>query len=103
NGEIYCFETATGKRKWHVALLNQMIVLDHFADMPIILATARYNQWVNLGAQRRVQNTVVLQSISKSSGKFVYDNKNPSWQQFHSLNLDHRKGTIELVNHNAKI
>ena len=31
NGELYCFEAATGKRKWHVPLVNQMLVLDHFA------------------------------------------------------------------------
>ena len=103
NGEVYCFEAATGKRKWHVPLPNQMIVLDHFAEMPILLATSRYQNWANAGGGRQVQNTVLLESIAKSSGKFVYQNRNPTWAQFHALNLDPRKGTIELVNHNKKI
>ena len=106
NGELYAFDAQTGKTKWHNPLLNQMIVLDHFADMPIVLATSRYNRWMNIGAQRQVQQAVVLEAINKTSGKFAYksaDNQMLNTQQFHELKLDPKKGIIELTNFNTKI
>jgi outer membrane protein assembly factor BamB len=103
NGELYCFDAQTGKTKWHSPLLNQMIVLDHFSDIPVIIATSRYNRWMNVGAQRQVQQVVQMETIVKGSGKYVYKQENTQWQQFHAMNLDPKKGTIEMVNFNTKV
>ncbi len=104
NGEVYCFDAQTGKTKWHCPLLNEMIVLDHFADMPVLMATSRYNRWMNgPGGARQVQQIVQLEAIVKASGKYVYKQENQNWQQFHAMNLDPKKGAIELVNYTSKI
>src|SRR5262249_30880792 len=44
NGKLYAFEMDTGAYKWYVNVPNQMILLDHFEDLPIVLCTARYNK-----------------------------------------------------------
>jgi hypothetical protein len=103
NGEVYCFEAQTGKTKWHSPLLNQMIVLDHFAEMPVVLATSRYNRMVNVGPGRQVQQVVILEAITKANGKYVFKQENQQWQQFHDISVDAKKGTITLVNYNSKI
>ena len=78
NGEVYCFEAQTGKTKWHCPLLNEMIVLDHFSDMPVLMATARYNRWMNgAGGARQVQQVVQLEAIVKASGKYVFKQEEP--------------------------
>ena len=35
--------------------------------------------------------------------KYVFKAENQNWAQFHALNLDPKKGTIELVNYQSKI
>ena len=42
NGPIYAFERTTGKRLWYVEdlLENQWIILERFADLPVIIAAA---------------------------------------------------------------
>ena len=103
NGEVYCFDAQTGRTKWHNPLLNQQIILDHFAEMPVVLATSRYGKWMQIGAGRQPQQVVALESIVKASGKYVFKQENQNWPQFHALNLDPKKGTIELVGYTSKI
>jgi hypothetical protein len=42
NGPMYCFDRATGKRAWFVedVLDNQLLLLDRFADLPVVVAGA---------------------------------------------------------------
>jgi outer membrane protein assembly factor BamB/tetratricopeptide (TPR) repeat protein len=103
NGEVYCFDAQTGRTKWHSPLMNQQIVLDHFGDMPILLATSRYNGWVQVGAGRQVQQIVPVEAIAKASGKYVYKQESQNGPQFHGLNLDPKKGTIEFVSWQSKV
>jgi outer membrane protein assembly factor BamB len=104
NGELYAFELATGKMKWHNPVLNQMIVLEHFQDLPIVLFTSRYNKMVAVGAGRNVINVVAAGSIEKRTGKFKFNNENlPNGQNFHALNVDPKNGRIELVSWQMKV
>jgi outer membrane protein assembly factor BamB/tetratricopeptide (TPR) repeat protein len=103
NGEVYAFDAQTGKTKWHTPMPNQQIILEHFADMPVVLATSRYGKWVQVGAGKQPQQVVALESIVKSNGKYVFKGENQQWPQFHALNLDPKKGTIELVGYTTKL
>jgi tetratricopeptide (TPR) repeat protein len=90
-----------GDFHWHsyTPIQNQMIVLEQFDQMPVILFTARYNELINGGAggNRWVSTT---QSIHKRSGKMVYDpgaKPSNSAAQFYAFNLDLKNGTINMI------
>ncbi len=105
NGEFYAFDGTTGKVKWHNPAPNQMLVLDQLQEMPIILLTARYNQWLN-GANRINQQVVALQAFDKRTGKRLYDDDSKrlyNSTQFHTLHLDAMGGKIELISQTLKI
>ncbi len=44
NGELYCFDGSNGKMRWRSTLPNQMLVLEHFRELPMVLCTARTPQ-----------------------------------------------------------
>jgi outer membrane protein assembly factor BamB len=105
NGEVYAFEIATGKTKWHNTVTNQMIVLEHFQDMPMVLFTARYNKMMVIGGGgRNVQNVVAAASIEKRTGKWLYNNESlPQQQNFHALELNPKNGRIDLISWQFKL
>ncbi len=112
NGMLYCFAGATGKKKWHTRVENQMIVTDYFQDMPIILMASRYNEHA-FGPSGQFVNVIAVKSIDKLTGKLLYDNgsnnnsgkyKNAlTNQNFHALIVDGRAGKIELIGTAAKV
>ena len=54
----------------HTPLRNQMIVLEQFDELPILVFTAGYNETSPNGANKSV---AVTQSVQRSSGKMIYD------------------------------
>ncbi len=105
NGEFYAFDRATGELNWHNPVPNQMLVMEHFKEMPLLLFTARYNTWTKGAVNRGVMNVVATESIEKRSGKLKYysENTNNQMQQFHGLNVDLKGGKIELTSWNQKL
>jgi hypothetical protein len=76
---------------------NQMLVVEQFEDLPILLFTARYNEVIaNFGGNRWMS---VTQSIQKSNGLWAYDrasNTNGA-PYFSALLVDAKSRTINLV------
>jgi hypothetical protein len=106
NGELYAFDRETGKMHWHNEVLNQTMVLDHFAEMPVLLFTSRYTRWViPQGDNKLAMQFVATQCIRKSNGKLIYfkEDNNTNQQQFTSLTLDPAKGVIVLGSPKAKL
>ncbi|HEV3258768.1 MAG TPA: PQQ-binding-like beta-propeller repeat protein, partial [Gemmataceae bacterium] len=107
NGMVYAYHRATGKLNWYTDCPNQMLVLEHFAEMPILLFTSRYQKPIKDGAMiRGAVQVTATRSIDKRTGKLVYDkenNNNNGQQQFYAVNTDPKAGTIELVSYNFKI
>jgi outer membrane protein assembly factor BamB/tetratricopeptide (TPR) repeat protein len=100
NGMVYAFDKGTGAPRWAEELSNQTIVLEQFRDLPIVLFTAQYN--------KRAGNTIVrvqsTKSIHKQSGRFLYDKElTNNGNQFHSIHMDAKAGTIDMVSWNFKI
>jgi len=105
NGELYCFDAKTGELNWHNPAANQMIVLEQFSEMPMVLLTSRYTKWLD---NQRIQQAqvVALQSYDKRTGKRLLDKEevnNGMYQQFHSVKVDGRTGRVDLTSYNLRI
>lgn len=105
NGMVYCFNGITGKVRWYNEVLNQMLVLEHFRELPFVLFTSRLQLWKDVGDMgRSMVWHVAVHSIQKSNGKVVCDSTNiPSALNFHALNVNARASKAELVGHQMKI
>jgi outer membrane protein assembly factor BamB len=98
-----------GDMAWHSysPITNQLVVLEQFEALPVILFSARYHELINGGVQggRWVS---VTQSLNKRTGKMVYAppehktavNMAP---QFHTLSIDAKVGTITLIGVNGSV
>ena len=104
NGEFYAFERSTGKMRWHNPVPHQMVVLDSFNDLPMVLFTSRFHKMIANGQVRNVVQVVAAKAIDKRTGKLIYDNENiPNGIQFHSLQKDAKKGRFEFTNYQLRI
>jgi hypothetical protein len=104
NGELYSFGR-DGELNWHNPVHNQMLVMEHFKEMPLLLFTSRFYRPVNQGAAGNMVYVVATQSIEKQSGKLKYfqESINGQQQQFHTINFDAKGGKIELTSWNLKL
>jgi hypothetical protein len=103
NGPLYAFDRATGKRLWWYGdglLENQHLVIDRFADLPVILAAAPMTQRNN-NSTVQVHPVVV---IEKARGRLLFDKPVIfDHQNFMNLTVDHKNGTIDLRKQNCRI
>ena len=117
NGWLLAFHRQAGERKvgatnvswkagdlhWHsyTPLYNQLIVLEQFEDLPVLMFSSRYMELLPGGGNRWVSFT---QSIDKRSGKMIYDlgPKSVGYAiQFQRLNVDLKNGTINMIGLNG--
>ncbi len=104
NGAFYAFARGSGKYRWHVEMPDQMLVLDRFGELPVVLFTSTYQQWVVNGAARHVKQVTAAHTIEKRTGKRLYANDSlPNGMQFHTLHVDAAKGQVDLVGYQLKI
>jgi outer membrane protein assembly factor BamB len=99
NGPIYAFDRATGKRLWTYddVLENQWLVLEHFADLPVLIASAPVMRENN-------QYTHAVVVIEKERGRLVFD-KNVLYNGnfFQNLTVDQKNGTISMNRYDTRI
>jgi outer membrane protein assembly factor BamB len=106
NGEVYAFDRHTGKVNWHNPVEHQMVLLEQFQDLPMMLFTAKYTKVDGRGLQRQTTGT---RSIDKRTGKRIYpragDLSDPdsgvmplqSQGPFHTLRIDRQNGVVDLI------
>ncbi len=101
HGSIYSFDGQTGELNWFNSVQNQMLVLDEFERIPVILLTARYRKWTNklMGTANFV---TTVRSYDKRTGKLIWDKEDSAqsgrYVQFHAIKVDVRGGKVELIN-----
>jgi hypothetical protein len=89
---------------WHNSVSNQMLVMDQFKEIPVMLFTSRYIK--AQGPGKNPMNFVATESIEKLTGKLKYfkeEMNNGQQQQFTHLNVDLRAGKVELGSWNTKL
>jgi outer membrane protein assembly factor BamB len=101
NGPLYAFDRATGRRLWTYGnglLENQMLILEQFAELPVIIAA---------GPVQRVDNNQQLYQvviIEKARGKLIFEKPVPNnGNFFHNLNVNLKNGTIDLNRFDIRI
>jgi len=104
NGEFYAFDRATGKRLWHAPVKNEMLVLARFEELPIVLFTSRFMEFVGGGVAKTNINVTQAQAFVKKNGKWAYDNRSvPPGMFFHDLSVDPRAGKVDLTGYQLKV
>ena len=100
NGPIYAFERTTGKRLWYNedALENQWLILERFADLPVIIAAAPSTD--KNGNQTSYKAVV----IEKDQGALRLNKGLPyNGNFFQSLTVDLKNGEINLHRYDVKV
>jgi outer membrane protein assembly factor BamB len=106
NGKIYAFDRQTGKVKWEtMEVPSQMLVLEEFQDLPVLLLTSRFNKVAGVGGNRWMVNSNALAVIDKRTGKLKVDAKDlpNGQQQFHTFHADLRQGKIDLTSYQLRV
>jgi outer membrane protein assembly factor BamB len=95
NGMFYAFHRKNGKLNWTHDVEHQMVVMDQFRNNPLVIFTSRYYQnqgnWIWM---------VATKSLEKRTGRRVYDPDPKNFNngfQYYALNIDAKKGTVDLV------
>jgi outer membrane protein assembly factor BamB len=104
SGRFYAIHRNADKegkhKKWWVDLEDQVLVLDQYKDLPILLFTSRSQKLMNGGVFQCTSTT----TVEKRTAKVIYDKKLQNNNiQFHTLNINQRAGTIDLIGYNVKI
>jgi hypothetical protein len=99
NGPVYAFDRGTNKRLWVYAdvLENQWLVLEQFADLPVLIAAAPVMRENN-----QYQHAVVV--IEKERGRLVFDKPvvyNGNF--FQNLTVDPKNGTISMNRYDTRV
>lgn len=102
NGPMYAFSRASGERLWFTdeQLDDQNLVVDQFAELPILIAANQYQKFGKNGQFEGLQVKVV--ALNKASGKVAYLKEGGGQgQQYYAIQADPRAGTIEVLNHSG--
>jgi outer membrane protein assembly factor BamB len=101
NGMVYAFDKTTGRMDWYVQVSKQMLLLEQFQQLPMLLFSA-INK-TPAGGPGSVANVTATLSIDKRTGKRLWDKPGESTQPpyarggFYALRIDAKSGTIDLV------
>jgi outer membrane protein assembly factor BamB len=95
NGMFYAFDHK-GEMRWYAHVPHQMVVLEQFKNIPIVVFSSRYNSMQNGGFQRWV---VANKTVDKKSGKLLWDPKLKDYngQQWYAFHVNAEKGAVDLV------
>jgi outer membrane protein assembly factor BamB len=111
NGKFFAYERGTGKFRYYLNAPNQMLVLEQFEDMPMLLFTSFYTALLPApgGAFRGVSRVGTLIAADKRTAKSIIpsipspEKNGQDLQQFHTLQVDDHDRKIEFINQNLKI
>lgn len=102
NGAIYALWRRSGKQDWATDVLpHQMLLVEQFADLPVLLMTAQYQKMNAANAAER--QGVRVTCVDKSTGKRTLDKDFSPHALFHAMIPKPAEGKIELVRQDMKL
>lgn len=107
NGNVYCFDRSTAKRRWYAEAPNQHLIVTQFEELPVLFFSSRYQELT--GQFRNPVQVTKGFALGKHNGKVWWmpkDNEKMNLEQglyFHSITMDHRTGKVELIGDSKKI
>jgi outer membrane protein assembly factor BamB len=107
NGMVYAFDRATANLSWYRNVRNQMLLLEQFPELPMLVFTAKYQKMMGNAPASFTPVTETL-SVDKRTGKLIYDhstysNSPQSQGQFHGLQVDRQAGIVDLIAHHMRL
>ncbi len=101
NGSMYCFNKNSKKRLWYTnkQLENQLILLDQFKDIPVLIAASNFNQVVGGAFMGQFTNVAIL---DKQSGKYLAKKSLQSAGQFTALVNNPKDQIITFWRHDIR-
>ena len=101
NGFVYAFDKPTGRMDWYLQVSTQMILLEQFQQLPMLLFSSNYK--VPAGGPGSFSNVTATLSVDKRTGKRLWYKPDHTTQpplsggSFHTLQIDTKSGTIDLI------
>lgn len=96
NGELYALSRSTGKLAWRATCQQQSLLLENLDLIPTVILASRSNKPMPNNPNFR-GTMVSVRTYDKRTGKLIFELETPGQQPFISVNIDTRKGTIDLV------
>lgn len=87
NGWVFAFDRATGKVRWIVPKENQMLVVNQFASLPVLLFTSRYRELRFGDVKHRAAANVPVVAVDKRTGKMLFEMNRPDLPPFYALDV----------------
>jgi hypothetical protein len=104
NGRFYAFHGQTGKLHWYADISNQMVLLEAFQELPVVMFASRFQRWNVQPNIRNIMQGVTFRSYHKATGKLLYDKEDlPNTVTFHALHIDKVNQKIDLIGNQIKI
>jgi outer membrane protein assembly factor BamB len=104
NGAVHAFERDTGKFNWKAEVPSQMLILDQYRDLPVLIFTAYQQRMAGGPNQGIVAPVAVTLSFEKRTGKLIFRDEYPNRQnQFYALVANVKAGTVEMIGYQLKI
>jgi outer membrane protein assembly factor BamB len=104
SGKVYAFDRITGKENWEVRVTDQVLFVDEFAELPVLIFSSRHQRVVNNNGQVGAAQSAGAKIISKRTGKLLYDEPDlTNAQPFHAVRRSADGATTELVGTNFRI
>jgi hypothetical protein len=92
NGPVFAFDRSTGNPAWVVGrrpFENQTLILDHFAELPVLVAAAQGTDRSGVPAYR-------VAVVEKDRGLLLFDKPLTQMTVFQSIQIDAKNGTVDL-------
>jgi outer membrane protein assembly factor BamB/tetratricopeptide (TPR) repeat protein len=97
NGDLIALDPTTGKMRWTVAAPKLAVLLNSFAETPVLVLSNRYQRWGQQGGRRVIEDVATVKIIQKDTGKLCYDSEDPTLNDIHRFGVDAARGEIVIT------